>query len=46
MEDQNPLKTQKLTKTQETINKPIKDTQKQKSPKNPRGSPVWSPILL
>ena len=46
MEDQNPLKTQKLTKTQEIVNKPIKDTQKQKSPKNPRGSPVQSPIMI
>jgi hypothetical protein len=32
MEDQNPLKTQKLTETQETVNKPIKDTQKTKIP--------------
>jgi hypothetical protein len=30
MEDQNPLKTQKLTETQKTVNKPIKNTQKTK----------------
>jgi hypothetical protein len=29
MEDQNPLKAQKLTKTQETINKLIQNTQKE-----------------
>jgi hypothetical protein len=29
MEDQNPLKTQNLTRTQETINKLIQDTQKE-----------------
>jgi hypothetical protein len=32
MEDQNPLKTQKITETQKIVNKPIKNTQKQKIP--------------
>jgi hypothetical protein len=46
MEDQKPLKTLKLIETQKTVNKSIKNTQKQKSPKNTKGFPVWSPILL
>ena len=34
MEDQNPLKTHKLTETQETVNKLIQNTPK-KYPQNP-----------
>jgi hypothetical protein len=46
MEDQNPLKTQKLTETQKTVNKLIQNTQKEYPQKTLEVSPVWSPILL
>jgi hypothetical protein len=39
IEDQNPLKTHQLTKTQETVNKLIQKHPKIISPKNPRGFP-------
>jgi hypothetical protein len=45
MEDHNPLKTQKLTKTQKIVNKLIQSTQKNISPqKTLEVSPVKLPI--